>query len=156
MSQNYGYRHVSAEQWAGITQKCETFISELQQALSPMTAEQKQRVVRMGDGSVAFVDKAIEVASENPGLLPRNFDLDELRRDEESRGRMRAMAMKLTRLLEQVQNAEVAHGSDAMAGALDIYAFAKTAGDGEGVEALKRMMGKRFERTGQKEAPAPA
>jgi hypothetical protein len=155
MSQNYGYRHVSAEQWDRICKMCEDFLNELDQALSPMTADQKLRVVRMGDGSVAFVGKAIELADDNPGMLPGNFDLDELKRDELARQRMRSMNMKLTKVLEKVQNAEVAHGSDAMAGSLDIYAFAKTSGDSEGVEALKKMLGKRFERAGHKDVPAP-
>ena len=155
MSQNFGYRHVSAEQWDNICKMCDDFTAEIEKSLSPMTVDQKQRVVRMGDGSVAFVEKAIELATDNPGMLPRNFDLDELKRDELARQRMRSMGMKLTKLLEKVQNAEVAHGSDAMAGGLDIYAIAKTSGESEGVEALKKMLGKRFERSSQKE-PAPA
>jgi len=155
MSQNYGYRHVSAEEWDRICKMCDDFINGLDAALSPMTADQKLRVVRMGDGSVAFVEKAMELATDNPGMLPGNFDLEELKRDELARQRMRSMGMRLTKLLEKVQNAEVAHGSDAMAGSLDIYAFAKAAGEGQGVEALKKMLGKRFERSTPKDTPAP-
>jgi hypothetical protein len=156
MSQNLGYRHVSAEQWGNVCKLWDDFVNELEKSLSPMTADQKLRVVRMGDGSVAFVEKAMEIATDNPGMLPGNFDLDELKRDELARQRMRSMGMKLTKVLEKVQNAEVAHGSDAMAGSLDIYAIAKTSGDSEGVEALKKMLGKRFERSAPKETPAPA
>ena len=150
MSQNYGYRHVSAERWALISEKCEALAVEAQDALSPMSEDQKVRSVRMGDGSIAFVEKAVEVATENLGMLPRNFDMDELLRDIESRQRLHALRLKLTRLLEQVQNAEVAHGSDAMSDTLEIYSFTKNA-EGQGVDALRRLMGKRFERAPQKE-----
>ena len=30
MSQNYGYRHVSAEQWDAICKKCDDFINEIE------------------------------------------------------------------------------------------------------------------------------
>jgi hypothetical protein len=153
---NYGYLHVSSEQWDRVVKMCDDFLAKLDSALSPITAEQKHRVVRMGDGFVAFVGKAIEIADDNPGMLRGNFDLEELKRDELARQRMRSLGMKLTKGLEKVQNAEVAHGSDAMAGSLDVYAFAKAAGDSEGGEELKKMLGKRFERSTPKEKAAPA
>ncbi|GAB3380754.1 hypothetical protein [Lysobacter fragariae] len=152
MSQNYGYRHVSAEKWALVTAKCEAFVAELQDGLSPITQDQKQRAVRMGDGSIAFVEQAVEVGARNIGMLPRNFDMDELLRDVQSRQRLHALRIELTRVLELVHNAEVAHGSDAMSGALDVYHHTKNS-EGLGVEALRKMMGKRFER-GPQEAPA--
>lgn len=154
MSQNYGYRHVSAEKWALISEKVEAFMTELGDALSPVTEDQKLRAVRMGDGSVAFVEQAVEVATKNLGMLPRNFDVEELQRDMVSRQRLHSLRLDLMKVLERVQNAEVAHGSDAMSGALDVYHFTKSA-EGEGIESLRKMMGKRFERSPQQEEAAP-
>lgn len=154
MSQNYGDRHVSAEKWALISEKVEAFMTELGEALSPVTEDQKLRAVRMGDGSVAFVEQAVEVAVKNPGMLPRNFDVDELQRDMVSRQRLHSLRLDLMKVLEKVHNAEVAHGSDAMSGALEVYNFTKSA-EGEGVESLRKMMGKRFERSPQQDVVAP-
>lgn len=117
-----------------------------------MTAEQKLRAVRMGDGSVAFVDKAIELGDAHPDMLPRSFDMDELKRDRFAAAQFRSVRLKLMQAIELCQNAEVAHGSDAMAGALDIYNFAKAA-KGEGVDAMRKLLGKRFDRPGHKDVP---
>lgn len=103
-------------------------------------------------GSVAFVDKAIEVADAHPDMLARSFDMDELKRDRFAAAQFRGMRLKLMQAMELCQNAEVAHGSDAMAGALDIYNFAKAA-RGEGVDAMRKLLGKRFERAGHKDVP---
>lgn len=157
MSQNYGSRHASAEEWNSVNASVDAFNQRLVQMASPMTADQKQRAVRMGDGSVAFVDKALEVAEGNPGILTRAFDLEEVKRDRASAAQFRNLRLKLLQAIELCQNAEIAHGSDAMAGALDIYHFAKAAdGVGVGVDAMRKLMGKRFERAGHKDVPAPA
>jgi len=152
MSQNYGNRHVSADKWNAIGQAFGMLQQELKDALSVTTGEQRQRAVRMGDGSVAFVEKAIEVAKQNQDLLRRGFDLDELQRDVDSRKRLHALELQLTQMLEQVHNAVVAHGSDAMSGALEVYSAVKD-DDGEGADGLRRLLGKRFVRTAPKGEP---
>ena len=70
MTQNYG-NHVSAEQWNTIGLAFGTLQQEVRDALSVTTGDQRQRAVRMGDGSVAFVEKSIEVAKQNQELLRR-------------------------------------------------------------------------------------
>jgi hypothetical protein len=155
MTQNYGNRHVSAEQWDAIGLAFGNLQQAIKNALSVITGEQRQRAVRMGDSSVAFVDKALEVARQNPDLLRRGFDIDEFQRDVESRRRLHALEMQLTQLLEQVRNAAIAHGSDAMSGALEVYSSVKD-DDGDGADGLRRLLGKRFVRTAPKEAAKPA
>jgi len=149
MSQNYGNRHVSAEQWDAIDARFVELQREVKGAVSVISGEQRQRVLRMGDGSAAFVDKALEVARQNPGLLRRNFDINEFQRDVESRRRLHAFEMQLTQMLEQVRNAAIAHGSDAMSGALEVYASVKD-DDGDGADGLRRLLGKRFVRNAPK------
>ncbi|BDU18057.1 hypothetical protein [Lysobacter auxotrophicus] len=51
---------------------------------------------------------------------------------------------KLTRLLEQLRNAETALGSDVMVTAREGYAVLKAVGKGDGLEALKKLLAKRF------------
>jgi hypothetical protein len=149
MSQNYGNRHVSAEKWDAIDARFVELQREVKDAVSVISGEQRQRALRMGDGSVAFVDKALEVARQNPGLLRRSFDIDEFQRDVESRRRLHAFEMQLTQMLEQVRNAAIAHGSDAMSGALEVYASVKD-DEGDGADGLRRLLGKRFVRNAPK------
>jgi hypothetical protein len=102
----------------------------------------------MGDGSEAFCRKALDVMSENVGLMPRDFDLAEMRRDLESHDALHARMVRLTRLLEMAHDTDTALGSDVMVSALEGYAFLKAAGKGEGVDGLKKLLGKRFDNNG--------
>ena len=154
MSQNYGNRHVSAEKRTAIAAALANFIGEVQEALSPLSASQRKSAVRMGDGSVAFVEKALEVGRNNPDLLRRGFDIAEVERDLDSRAYLHSLELQMTQVLELVRNAVIAHDSDAMVGGLEIYAAVKD-DEGDGVNALRKLLGKRFERAGHKDVPAP-
>ena len=46
--------------------------------LIDLTADKRNEIVKLGDKSRAFVTKAFEVASHNPDLLPRSFNLEEM------------------------------------------------------------------------------
>ncbi|WP_238346225.1 hypothetical protein [Luteimonas saliphila] len=48
---------------------------------------------------------------------------------------------------ERMSGAEIALGSDLMNGALEGYAVLKVSGKGEGMEALKRLLSQRFNRS---------
>lgn len=49
----------------------------------------------------------------------------------------------------------MALGSDVMVAALGGYAFLKLSGKGEGLDAVSRELGKRFEANGARGEPAP-
>ena len=83
-----------------------------------------------------------------------DFDLAEVRRDLDTHDALNDRIVKLTRLLERMRDAEMALGSDVMAAALQGYGVLKTVGKGEGVEALKQMLGKRFD-NGPRQQPTP-
>lgn len=157
MSQNLASNHLDAAQWAAVDQS----IAQLEQALAPvlvrLASDDRRRVVKMGDGSEAFCRKALDVMSENSGMLPRNLDVEEMRRDLDTHDALNARLVRLVKLLEKARDTDTALGSDAMACALEGYAFLKIAGKGEGMDGLRRDLGKRFENNGpRKEAPAAA
>lgn len=157
MKQNYVRTHFSAEQWVQVDQTINALAAALERALIALSSDQRQRVVKMGDGSEAFVRKALDVISENMLLMPRNFDVDEMRRDVESHDALHARIVRITQLLEKAHHTDMALGSDAMVAALEGYSFLKSAGKGEGVDALRKLLGKRFEGNGHKaEVPQPA
>jgi len=141
--------------WTTIGLALGTLQQQVRDVLSVTTGEQRRRAVHMGDDSMGFVEKSIEVAKQKQDLLRRGFDLDELQRDFDSRKRLHALELQLTQLLEQVHNAVVAHGSDAMSGALEIYASVQD-DDGEGADALRKLLGKRFVRSAPNSVPEPA
>ena len=150
MSQNVMSRHLAADQWALIDDAIKNLIDALEPALVALTADQRQRIVKMGDGSEAFCRKALDVISENVELMPRNFDVEEMRRDLTSHDALHTRIVRLTRLIEKAHDTDMALGSDVMVAALEGYSFLKTSGKAEGVDALRKLLGKRFESSGRK------
>ena len=145
MGQNLVYSHLSPEQWAQLDEAFAQLQAAAAPLLVPVAPTTKKTMVKMGDGSEAFCRKAVGVMEENVGLMPRDFDLAEVRRDLDTHDALNDRLVKLTRLMERLRDAEMALGSDVMMAALEGYAVLKAVSKGEGVEALKQMLGKRFD-----------
>ena len=118
--------------------------------LMDLTPEERKSLPKMGDKSQAFVNKALEVATQNPDFLPRSFDLEEMKRDVELFQALYPVFLSLTQLQELVDDTVMAVGSDAYAAALMVYSFAKASGKGSGLDAVAAEMGKRFARKSRK------
>lgn len=144
MVQNLVGTHLTEAQWAEVDELLGRLQAVLQSVLVAVTPTDKKMMVKMGDGSEAFCRKAADVMEENVALMPRGFDLSEMRRDLLAHDALNARVVKLTRLLEQMRNAEMALGSDVMVSALEGYAVLKAVGKGDGVESLKKLLSKRF------------
>lgn len=155
MSQNLIDFSLSAESLALIDEALNTLENHLA-GLVALPLDQRRQLTKMGDKSEAFCRQALHVMGENPGILPRNFDLDGLRRDLALLDSLRPRALRVTRLHEKLRDTETALGSDLMTNGLEGYAFLKIAGKGEGLEALRQMLSARFNRTPAKRAAPPA
>lgn len=104
----------------------------------------------MGDKSRAFVQKALEVATQHREALPSSFDLDEMQRDIELFEAIYPIAMEFNQLQTEINDTLAAVGSDAYAAALQIYRHAKAHGEGSGLDSLVDDMGRRFGRKPRK------
>ncbi|RDZ28946.1 hypothetical protein [Lysobacter silvisoli] len=158
MSQNLIDLQLPADALNAIDEALNTLESALI-GLVALTPDQRRQLTKMGDKSEAFCRQALHVVNENPGILPRNFDLDGLRRDLAALDALRPRAVRLARLNERLQDSDMALGSDLMSAALEGYAFLKIAGKGEGLDALRQMLSARFNRgpnkTAAPEEPPP-
>lgn len=157
MSQNLAATHFDEAQWAALDQA----IGTLEQTWAPVLVAlngptQRRRLAKMGDGSEAFCRKAHDAMRENPTLLPFNLDLAEMGRDLASHDALNTRMVRLTRLLEKVRDTDMALGSEVMVAALSGYGFLKLAGKGEGLDAVSRELGKRFEGQGTQSDPGQA
>jgi hypothetical protein len=112
----------------------------------------------MGDKSRAFVRKCLEVANQNPGMLPRAFDLEEFGRDVALDEALLPIAESVRQLAEMIDDTNTAVRSDAYLAALMVYQSAKRAGKGTGLDGALDELGRRFVRksgaTTQPAAPA--
>jgi len=85
--------------------------------LTDLSLEERRTLPKMGDKSRAFVNKAVEVATQNPDFLPRAFDVDEMRCDVTLFEAMQPIVLAPTQLQELADDTRVAVGSEAyMAG----------------------------------------
>jgi hypothetical protein len=117
-------------------------IATLREKFSP---EERRSLPKMGDKSRAFVQKALELAQQNEGILPRAFDLEEMRKDVQLAADLYPILLAIAQLHEWVDDTYLVVGSEAYAGALLIYNAAKMNNIGGLDDALDEL-GKRFAR----------
>jgi len=113
--------------------------------LTDISPEERRSLPKMGDKSRAFVQKALELAQQNEGILPRAFDLEEMRKDVQLAADLYPILLAIAQLHEWVDDTYLVVGSEAYAGALLIYNAAKMNNIGGLDDALDEL-GKRFAR----------
>lgn len=122
--------------------------------LIDLSMAERKALPRMGDKTQAFVQRALELAIQNNGILPNSFDLEEYRRDVALLNAMGPVRTALAQLNELLDDTFVATGSDAYTSGLLVYHAAKLAGLGEGLDELVATMGRRFRRKAPAAVPA--
>jgi len=114
--------------------------------LIDISLEERRTLPKMGDRSRSFVDKALEVAVQNEGILPRSFEVEEMNRDVALFESLYPIMLSLNQLQELVEDTCLVVGSEAYSAALVVYASAKQFGKGAGLDAAVDELGKRFAR----------
>jgi hypothetical protein len=89
--------------------------------LTPLTAEQRKTMLRMGDKTVAFVTKATELAINNPSFVPDFVDLDELKQDGAGIAALNPIRQQLEQLSLDTDSTVMVAGSEAYGACLTIY-----------------------------------
>lgn len=114
-----------------------------------LTPEERMDIPKMGDKTIAFVEKALELAKSNPSLVPPYVNVDELRRDLELSKTLRDILNRVSQLYERLIDTYIAAGSEAYISALSFYNSAKNASKSNvpGSDVVVEELGKRF--TGQ-------
>jgi hypothetical protein len=157
MSQNLASVHFDDAQWANVDQALDALEATWKPILVALAGPgQRRRLTKMGDGSEAFCRKALDAMRANRHIVPATIDLEEMGRDLHSHDALNARLSRLVRLVEKVEDTDMALGSDVMVSALAGYQFLKIAGKGEGLDAVSRDIGKRFEHGSRTAEPQPA
>ena len=154
MSQNLIDLSLDAERLGRLDAALAAVETELA-GMAALGPDQTRDLAKMGAKSEAFVRQSTVAFAENPGVLPRNFDLEGFQRDLASLDALRPRLQRIKRLQERMSGAEIALGSDLMNAALEGYAVLKVSGRGEGMEALKRLLSQRFSRGARSAASQP-
>lgn len=125
--------------------------------LIALTPEERLELVKMGDKSRAFCEKALEVAEQRADLMPRDFDIDAFRQDHLALAALRPRIARMNYLMQRLEDTERALGSDTMAAALEVYGVLKVAGKDKGVDDAREALAARFirRRTAAPASPLP-
>lgn len=155
MSQNLISFQPNATDLAAVDTALETLEKKLV-GLIDLSTEQRSTLIKMGDKSEAFCRKTMEVLATNPGVLPANFNVQEMRRDLAGFDTLRPRLARMEKLYEKMRDSQLALGSDVMSAALEGYAILKIAGKGEGLDTARKELSVRFSRSTQKKAEGTA
>lgn len=136
---------VSAEQLQGILD----LVSQIQKQLPfliDLNANDRRSLPKLGDKSRAFVDQGLVLATQNSGILPRNFDIEEYRRDVALVRQLEPLVLAVGQLAGRLEDTLLAAGSDAYSQTLLVYQAAKLAGKDGSLEQHLDGLGRRFAR----------
>lgn len=114
--------------------------------LVDLTPEERRDLPKMGERSRGFVQQALEVATQNIEMMPRSFDVEEMRKDVELLAALQPIMLALDQLSELLDDTYIAVGSEAYTAALLVYQFARAAGKGSALDAALDGLSQRFAR----------
>lgn len=133
---------VDAQQEQKIMQKIAELDELLPEGLVILTESERKSMAMMGDKSEPFVEKAIEVAEQNPLLKPAYVDLAEARKDLNGYKALNRILRALNPIVNKIKDSAQLCGNEAYISSLSIYNGAQdgearsVAGSREAVQAL--------------------
>ncbi|AVH73569.1 hypothetical protein [Nostoc sp. 'Lobaria pulmonaria (5183) cyanobiont'] len=113
--------------------------------LITLSTEERRKLVKMGDKSLAFVNNSVTAAQSNREILPATFDIEELVQDYQLAAALTELLISIQQLSEQVDDTLMAVGSEAMTSSLTVYDYVKTASKKTpGLKTVAEQLGERF------------
>ena len=92
--------------------------------LLALRSDERRALPQPGDRGRAFISKAMEVATQNPDILPGVFDLGEMRKDVELTNALQPIIMALSQLQGMMDDTMRVATSEAYTAALNVYSYA--------------------------------
>ena len=92
-----------------------------------LTGQDRLELYKLGDKSVAFVEKALEYAGNNPALVPSYLDLGEANKDLKLSKDLNNILKQVSTLQRAIEDTAMVAGSEAYDAALVFYASVKGA-----------------------------
>lgn len=102
-------------------------IQEKMPFLIALTAQERRKLFKMGDKSLAFVNNSVNTAQSNREIFPASFDIEEFIQDYQLATTLSELLILIRQLSEQVDDTLLAVGSEAMISSLTVYKYVKTA-----------------------------
>ena len=110
-----------------------------------LSSDEIKKMPNMGDRR-EFVEKALQIGRQNPDMLPRSFDVEEMSKDVELYKSLAPIMVAITQLNEFLDSTNKLVASEMYSAALVIYTHSKMSGKEFGLEELSGHLGKAFAR----------
>ena len=117
---------ISEEAVANINKAIATINENLPDLIN-LTVDDRHQLPKMGDKTIAFVNKSFEYASQNPTIVPSFLDLAEFVRDPAAVPSLKRILRPLEQLNEKLSDTNLLAGSEAYMAALVFYTAVKGA-----------------------------
>ncbi|SHJ62529.1 hypothetical protein SAMN02745146_3568 [Hymenobacter daecheongensis DSM 21074] len=119
---------------------------ELNPYMYPLTPEQRQSIVKMGDRSVAFMEQIEEYGTATPGFVPSFIDFEALKEDVKATADLDAILRPLLQLVADVESTQMQTGGEGYTDALVVYRNIQSAAKANipGAQAAYDELKKRF------------
>ena len=142
------YQNISAKLTAADLQDIKTALATIETKLPfliHLTTEERRKLFKMGNKSLAFVNNSLTAAQSNPDILPASFDLNEFSSDYQLAATLSEVHLRLQQLTEKVDDTLMAVSSEAMTSSLTVYDYVKTvAKKTPGLKAIADQLSERF------------
>lgn len=109
--------------------------------------DQRKRLQRLGLRNESFSRGVIELARQNPALVPAQLNLAAIERDVTARDTLLPVLFRINRIARFLEDTVIALGVDEYEGARALYKTMKITAAGSGVADDLEALGRRFART---------
>jgi hypothetical protein len=122
-----------------------------------LTANDRRRLVGIGVRNNGFIDKAFDIARDNPQFMPAHFNVGTVIKNMTDLENLRQLLWTLQQFLQVVNNAFMIHADSCYRDALRIYSALQeqTRNKVDGAEPLFRALATFFSRTRRQPADEP-
>lgn len=119
-------------------------VSDAMPYLIALNPSERRHIVRVGLASEGFMQGALELARQNPHLVPSVVDMAALERDLALRDKLAPLEAALTLLATKVNHTRRLANADLYEGCLDIYHELQRHGQDQGLDDLLAPLRERF------------
>jgi len=117
-----------------------------------LTTDERRDIPKLGRKHHDFVTGSLDMAAENPELMPGCLNVDQARKDMDLHDALNPIHQSLSQLRKLVSDTQTVVGSEAYAAARLAYSSAKTAGKGQGLDDTLHDLSRHFYRPRRKPA----
>ena len=126
-------------------------ISPILNFLVNLTPKQRKTLFKMGAKSVGYVQLALQIAKNNPGIFPVGFNVAEFEKDVILSSDLLDIESVLKPLSESISDTLMAVGTETIKQANQVYALVKVAAKSDSnMDTLRKELAERYKGQGKK------